>query len=467
MYEWGARIGDQVRPRLPDGLEIVSALVVKSLYKVFGSDADKAVKRLKDGADRNEAVAGLRATAAVIDASFEVKRGEIFVVMGLSGSGKSTLIRMLNGLLTPTSGVVEVDGVDLTKLKPAALRKLRREKISMVFQHFALLPHRSVLENASYALEVAGLSRAERQDRAREALRLVGLSGWEDKLPLELSGGMRQRVGLARALAAGTDILLMDEAFSALDPLIRRELQDQLLELQDELGKTIVFITHDLNEAMRLGDRIAVMRDGRIVQIGTAEEILTDPCNDYVAQFVADVDRTRVLTASSVMEQPLCVVDVTMGPRVAARALRETQTSVVYVTGRNKQFLGTVTDEAITRAVREGRQNLSGVVSTENVRSVAVDTPVADLFAACAESPHPVAVVDDVGRLAGVIPRITLLSALGNIGTTDVAGQTANNGVAGGSLRRLSDQPTGDGTDDSQARTPQQFAAQIHEGKPA
>ncbi|MFY1654382.1 quaternary amine ABC transporter ATP-binding protein [Solwaraspora sp. WMMB762] len=397
-------------------MEIVSAIVVKSLYKIFGKRADKALERLKTS--QPDAPANLGgATAAVVDANFEVKRGEIFVVMGLSGSGKSTLIRMLNGLLTPTGGSVEIDGVDLTKLKPAALRKLRREKISMVFQHFALLPHRSVLENAGYALEAAGLPRAERRERAMEALRLVGLDRWADKLPQELSGGMRQRVGLARALAAGTDIMLMDEAFSALDPLIRREVQDQLLDLQAQLGKTIVFITHDLNEAMRLGDRIAVMRSGRIVQLGTAEEILTDPSNDYVAQFVADVDRTRILTASSVMERPLGVVDVNSGPRVAARILRETQTSAIYVTGKNKQFLGTVSDDVIDQAVRDGRRNLQDVVTTDHVRVAGEDTPVAELFTPCAESSHPLAVTDTTGRLTGVIPRITLLSALGSIGS--------------------------------------------------
>ncbi|MEH0927189.1 quaternary amine ABC transporter ATP-binding protein [Micromonospora sp. CPCC 205558] len=390
----------------------MSALTVQSLYKIFGSRADEAVRRLADGKPRAEALAGLPATAAVIDANFEVRPGEIFVVMGLSGSGKSTLIRMLNGLLRPTRGSVQVDGVELTTLKPAALRRLRREKISMVFQHFALMPHRTVLENAGYALEVAGLPKAERRERAMDALRMVGLTEWADNLPHDLSGGMRQRVGLARALAAGTEILLMDEAFSALDPLIRREIQDQLLELQAELGKTIIFITHDLNEAMRLGDRIAVMRDGRIVQIGTAEEILTDPANDYVAQFVADVDRTRILTAASVMEKPQQVLDVNAGPRVAAKALRESQTSVVYVTGPMKRFLGTVTEDEVLRALREGRPHLDGYVSTERVRTVTGDTAVADLFADCAESQHPVAVLDERDRLIGVIPRITLLSAL-------------------------------------------------------
>ncbi|MFC0003775.1 glycine betaine/L-proline ABC transporter ATP-binding protein [Micromonospora siamensis] len=406
---------------------MVSAVAVKSLYKIFGSRPAEAVRRLEGGAPRAEALAGLPATtAAVVDATFEVRPGEIFVVMGLSGSGKSTLIRTLNGLLRPTSGSVEIDGVDVGSLKPAALRKLRREKISMVFQHFALMPHRTVLENAGYALEVAGLPKAERRERAMEAIRMVGLEGWEDKLPQDLSGGMRQRVGLARALAAGTDILLMDEAFSALDPLIRREIQDQLLELQAELGKTIVFITHDLNEAMRLGDRIAVMRDGRIVQIGTAEEILTDPANDYVQRFVADVDRTRILTASSVMEKPHSVVDVNAGPRVAAHALRQTQTSVVYVTGSQKRFLGTVTEDEVGRALRAGRPNLDGYVTTGQVRTVHADTAVADLFAEVAESTHPVAVLDDRDRLAGVIPRITLLSALGGLADSPTTTETAD-----------------------------------------
>ncbi|WP_232533779.1 glycine betaine/L-proline ABC transporter ATP-binding protein [Plantactinospora sp. KBS50] len=415
---------------------------MKSLYKIFGSRGDEAVRRLADGAPRDEAMAGLPGTAAVIDANFEVRPGEIFVVMGLSGSGKSTLLRMLNGLIKPTHGAVEIDGVDLTRLKPRDLRQLRREKLSMVFQHFALMPHRTVLENASYALEVAGLSRAERRDKAMESLRMVGLEQWANSLPRELSGGMKQRVGLARALAAGTDIMLMDEAFSALDPLIRREVQDQLLELQSELGKTIVFITHDLNEAMRLGDRIAVMRDGRIVQIGSAEEILTDPANDYVAQFVADVDRTRILTASSVMERPQSVIDVSAGPRLAARRLRESQTSVVYVTGTQKRFLGTVTEDEVSRALRAGSDTLDGYVSTDDVRSVAESTPVTDLFNCCAESVHPVAVLDERERLTGVIPRITLLSALGNVGTDD---PPATDGTADGTDGTADG--TADGTD--------------------
>ena len=278
-----------------------SRLETEHLYKVFGRRPGDAVTRLEQGADRDE----LRddgTTAAVIDASFAVEPGEIFVVMGLSGSGKSTLLRMLNGLLEPTAGHVRFDGQDLTALGGRELRALRASKISMVFQHFALFPHRSVRENAAYGLCVQGVPRAERERRADEALALCGLAGWEDSWPDELSGGMQQRVGLARALATDADLLLMDESFSALDPLIRRDMQDQLLELQKPLKKTIVFITHDLNEAMRLGDRIAVMRDGRIVQTGTAEDILVRPADDYVASFTQDVDRSRVLTAGAVMD---------------------------------------------------------------------------------------------------------------------------------------------------------------------
>ncbi|MFY7064775.1 quaternary amine ABC transporter ATP-binding protein [Nocardiopsis changdeensis] len=324
------------------------------MYKVFGRQAGAAVERLADGSHR-DTIADLDVTAAVIDVSFDVEPGEIFVVMGLSGSGKSTLIRMLNGLLEPTSGSVEVDGVDITALGKKELLKLRGQKISMVFQHFALLPHRTVLENAAYGLELRGEPRAERAARAAETLELVGLAGWEDKFPHQLSGGMQQRVGLARALAADTDIILMDEAFSALDPLIRRDMQTQLLELQESLGKTIIFITHDLNEAMRLGDRICVLRDGRVAQIGTAQEILNEPANDYVERFTEDVDRTRVLTAASALD--------------------------------------------------------TGATAGAGAPTVAADTPIADLYTDMAES-ELVRVVDEDGSVLGTASRTSVLAAL-------------------------------------------------------
>ncbi|MFE3475452.1 glycine betaine/L-proline ABC transporter ATP-binding protein [Streptomyces bacillaris] len=353
----------------------MSRLQAENLYKVFGRRPDQAVRKLEDGADRDE----LRAdgtTAAVIDASFTVEPGQIFVVMGLSGSGKSTLLRMLNGLLDPTAGRVLFDGQDLTALAPRELRQVRSTKISMVFQHFALFPHRSVLGNAAYGLEVQGVPKAERIERATEALQLTGLAGWENSWPDELSGGMQQRVGLARALATDADLLLMDESFSALDPLIRRDMQDQLLELQKRLKKTIVFITHDLNEAMRLGDRIAVMRDGRIVQLGTAEDILVTPANDYVASFTQDVDRSRVLTASAIMAEPHTV----MGS----------------------------TTEAGTE-LRTPQDVLAAAPAT-----VGESTPVIELFGPCSTSADPVAVTDAKGRLVGVVPGSRLLAVLGD-----------------------------------------------------
>lgn len=330
------------------------------LYKVFGRRPDAAIDRLRQGADRDE----LRAegtTAAVIDASFTVEPGKIFVVMGLSGSGKSTLLRMLNGLLEPSAGSVRFDGQDLTALGDRELREVRAAKISMVFQHFALFPHRTVLDNAGYGLAVQGVPRPERDERAAEALKLCGLEGWESSWPDELSGGMQQRVGLARALATDADLLLMDESFSALDPLIRRDMQDQLLTLQKTLKKTIVFITHDLNEAMRLGDRIAVMRDGRIVQNGTAEDILLRPANDYVASFIADVDRSRVLTAAAVMDT------------------------------------GVAGDEADCPC--------------ETARP---DTTFTELCAISARVPHAVAVTEADGALVGVVPQNRLVAFIGD-----------------------------------------------------
>ncbi|MDN6411629.1 MAG: glycine betaine/L-proline ABC transporter ATP-binding protein, partial [Yaniella sp.] len=272
---------------------------VENVYKIFGRRPKAIAEKMQAGATRQDVQKD--GTAAVIDATFDVYPGEIFVVMGLSGSGKSTLIRTLNALQPATTGTVEVRGQDLAKLSPKELRALRSEHISMVFQHFALFPHWTNIENAAYSLETQGVAKQERYEKAREVLAAVGLKGWEDSYPSELSGGMRQRVGLARALAADTDVMLMDEAFSALDPLIRREMQEELKQIQDRLGRTIIFITHDLNEAMFLGDRIAVMKDGEIAQIGTPEQILSEPADDYVASFTSDVDRARVLTAESVM----------------------------------------------------------------------------------------------------------------------------------------------------------------------
>lgn len=398
--------------RRQDNVTESIAVKAEHLYKVFGKKPQEAVAQLANGATRADVSA--LGTAAVIDASFEVTQGEIFVVMGLSGSGKSTLIRMLNGLLDVTSGSVTINGRPTTGISAKALRAVRRSSVSMVFQHFALLPHRSVLENVAYGLEVQGIRKAQRIALARKTIDLVGLSGWEDSLPSELSGGMQQRVGIARALTADTDVLLMDEAFSALDPLIRREMQEQLVELQAVLGKTIIFITHDLNEAMFLGDRIAVMRDGRIVQIGTPEDILTDPANDYVAQFVQDVDRSRVLTASSVMEPARAVAAASAGPRAALRTMRDMQTSALLVVGKARRLEGAVLDHEVLAQVRRRDPDLTAIIN-RTVTTVSPDALLTDIVEASLESPLPIAVVDDEGRLLGVVPRVTLLAALGNV----------------------------------------------------
>ncbi len=388
------------------------ALRVRNAFKIFGRRPKEAVERLRTGDSRD----GIRAlgTAAVIDASFDVAPGEIFVVMGLSGSGKSTLIRMLNGINPATEGSIQVFGEEVVARDPKELRELRRTRMSMVFQHFALLPHRTVLENVAYGLRLQGLGAQDRTERAKYWLEKVGLSGWEHSTPDALSGGMQQRVGIARALAADTDVLLMDEAFSALDPLIRREMQEQLVALQQELNKTIIFITHDLNEAMFLGDRIAVMRDGRIVQIGTPNEILTDPANDYVAQFVQDVDRARVLTAADVMEPPRAVVFASAGPRSALLLMRDLQTSACFVTDGSRKLLGVVRDRDVLRQVREGSSDLTQRLrpATGVVREAQL---IAELFEYAVESPLPVAVVDDQERLVGVVPRVTLLASLADL----------------------------------------------------
>jgi glycine betaine/proline transport system ATP-binding protein len=389
----------------------MAAVHAQGLYKIFGRKSRDGVRRLEAGeAPEDLKKSGL--TAAVIDASFTVEEGEIFVVMGLSGSGKSTLIRMINGLLEPTAGHVEIHGENITAATGKELRRIRRERVSMVFQHFALFPHRTVAANAGYGLETQGVAKEERRRRAIEALEMVGLAGWEAHLPGQLSGGMQQRVGLARALAADTDVLLMDEAFSALDPLIRRGMQDQLVELQHQLGKTIVFITHDLNEAMRLGDRIAMMRDGRIVQIGTAEDILTDPANDYVAQFIQDVDRSRVLTAGSIMEPPVAILGAEQGPRAAHKLMREHQVDSLFVVDRDRKLRGAIHEDAVARAVADGHDRIDPILDTGGPVA-RHDALIADLFTDLAATDVPLAVVDEQDRLVGVIARVTLLNAMG------------------------------------------------------
>jgi len=348
----------------------------------------------------------------VHDVSFTVERGELFVVMGLSGSGKSTLVRLLNRLIEPSDGTVEVDGRDLRALADDELRTLRNRKVSMVFQRFALFPHRTVRKNVAYALDVRGVGAAEQRDRVDWALRTVGLLDRADARPDELSGGMQQRVGLARALAADSDVLLMDEPFSALDPLIRRDMQDLLIRLQTELHKTIVFITHDLNEAMRLGDRILMLKDGRTVQLGTGPEIISAPADEYVADFVSDVDRTRVLTAGDLLREPRMTARLGQPTGEVLRALGAAEANGVYVLDGDRRVVGVARDDLLARAVQEGRTALSPRELVADYATTAADRPLVEFAQLVGRHSVPLGVLDDQGRLLGVVPRAAVLNAL-------------------------------------------------------
>ncbi|MEK3889795.1 glycine betaine/L-proline ABC transporter ATP-binding protein ProV [Bacillus sp. FSL K6-3431] len=382
---------------------------VKNATKIFGKNIKKANQLLKEGKSKNEILKAAGATVGVKNASFDVYEGEIFVIMGLSGSGKSTLVRLLNRLIDPTAGHILLDGADIVQMNKEQLREVRRKKIGMVFQKFALFPHRNILENTEYGLEIQGINKDERQVKAKEALKLVGLAGYENQYPDQLSGGMQQRVGLARALANDPDILLMDEAFSALDPLIRKDMQNELLQLHDEMGKTIIFITHDLDEALRIGDRIALMRDGQIVQIGTPEEILMNPSNDYVEKFVEDVDLSKVLTAGHIMKQAE-TVQLDRGPRVALRLMKHHGISSIYVVDKQNRLIGAVTAQDANNAVELGH-SLQDVL-IQDISTVPSETLLTDLFNLVSTAPIPVAVVNEEKRLQGIIIRGALIGAL-------------------------------------------------------
>ena len=390
----------------------MNKLKVKHLTKIFGKRQKQALEMVQQAKSKTEILEKTGATVGVYDVNFEVQTGEIFVIMGLSGSGKSTLIRLLNRLIDPTSGDIYIDGQDVAKMNEEELRDVRRHKLNMVFQNFGLFPHRTILENTEFGLEVRGVDKEERTRLAEQALDNAGLLSFKDQYPDQLSGGMQQRVGLARALANNPDILLMDEAFSALDPLIRREMQDELLELQAEHERTIIFITHDLNEALRIGDRIAIMADGQIMQIGTGEEILTNPANDFVREFVEDVDRSKVLTAQNIMTTPLTTnIDID-GPTVALNRMKKEEVSMLLAVDRKRHLKGSLTAEA-ARDARKQHQALAEVID-KNVRKVTQETLITDIFPLIYDSPAPLAVVDDKDKLVGVIIKGRVIEALAN-----------------------------------------------------
>ena len=390
-------------------------IIIDHVFKVFGDSPQEALRLVQQGLSKQQILERTGHSIGVFDASFTIEAGEIFVVMGLSGSGKSTLVRMLNRLIEPTSGRILVDGQDINRLGDRELRALRRKDISMVFQSFALMPHMTVLDNAAFGLELAGVARAERQQAAQEALQQVGLGAWGASYPDELSGGMQQRVGLARALAADPSILLMDEAFSALDPIIRTEMQSELLRLQQIKRRTIVFISHDLDEAMRIGDRIAIMKDGHVVQVGTPDEILRAPANDYVRSFVRGVDAAAVFKAADIARQALTVVSEhdDRGCRAALRLLEDSDRDHAYVLNSRKRLLGVVSSQSLREALH-GRQGALGLhhAFLPNAQPLDASTPVADLFGPMSSAPCPLPVVDEDGIYQGVISRTTLMKFL-------------------------------------------------------
>ena len=381
----------------------MTKIEIKNLSIIFGSEKNRAKKMILKGKSKQEILKETGCTVAVRNANLEIEEGEMFVIMGLSGSGKSTLLRCINRLNEPTMGEIRVNGIDITRSSDKELLQIRRKELAMVFQHFGLLPHRTVLSNVSFGLELQSVPKEEREKKAQESIELVGLKGYENQRVDELSGGMQQRVGLARALANNPEVLLMDEAFSALDPLIREQMQDELLLLQEKMKRTIVFITHDLDEAIKLGDRIAIMKDGEVVQVGTPEEILTDPANAYVTRFTESVDRGRIVTASSIMlKQPIVVRIKRDGPEAIFRKMRERRLYALPVIGNDDQFIGEIQYKDVLKLRKEGSKDVSSIVQKE-VPSVLENTTVEDMLPLLPKVRQALPVVNEENRLVGVV----------------------------------------------------------------
>jgi len=393
---------------------------VKNLYKVFGEHPERAFKLIDSGKGKEEIFEKTGLSLGVKNASLAIEEGEIFVIMGLSGSGKSTMVRLLNRLIEPTRGEVLIDGEDIAKISESKLRQVRRSKISMVFQSFALMPHLTVLNNTAFGMELAGVPTGERNAKALDALRQVGLENYAHSYPDELSGGMRQRVGLARAMANNPDILLMDEAFSALDPLIRTEMQDELVKLQAQHQRTIVFISHDLDEAMRIGDRIAIMQGGEVVRGGTPEEILNNPANDYVRTFFRGVDISQVFSAKDIARRrPVTLIRKTpgFGPRAALKLLEDEDREYGYVLERGQKFIGVVSADSLKRALKENQPLESALL--ELPAPVPADMPLSELISQVAAAPCAVPVVSEENNYIGIISKAMLLQALDKEGTSE------------------------------------------------
>ncbi|MDD3202472.1 MAG: betaine/proline/choline family ABC transporter ATP-binding protein [Pygmaiobacter massiliensis] len=385
-------------------------LRAEHVCKLYGANKNEAARLMEEGGDRNTAKQKTGVTAAIWDVNFEVQRGEIFVIIGLSGSGKSTFVRCLNMLNRPTSGTIRFENSDIGKLNKKELMDYRRDKISMVFQNFGLMSHRDVLGNVAYGLEVKGISTIEREKKAMEMIDMVGLSGWEHQPVSALSGGMRQRVGIARALANDPEILLMDEPFSALDPLVRADMQFELMGIQRKLGKTIVFITHDINEAFKPGDHVAIMRDGRVIQVDTPEQMSAHPADDYVRQFIGSADRTKVLSVRHIMVTPSCVVRLGEGPNHAIHEMRRAGVSSAYVVGDKMNLAGLLTIDSAVEAIKQER-TIQDMMITE-LPTTSPDTLIGDVLPIAAEAKFPISVIGEDGALKGIVTKASVLSSM-------------------------------------------------------
>ena len=385
-------------------------LEVKNLSKLYGNEKKEAIKLKNSGLTKDEVYAETKTTIALWDVSLEVKNKEIFVIIGLSGSGKSTLVRCFNMLNKPTSGSIFYEGKDISKYSSKELMDYRRNKISMVFQSFGLMSHRSVLGNVEYGLEVKGISKEERHKKAMEMISMVGLNGVESEPISNLSGGMKQRVGIARALANDPEILLMDEPFSALDPLVRRDMQFELLTIQRKLDKTIIFITHDINEAFKIGDRVAIMKDGEVIQIDTPERMTSNPKTEYVKRFIDSADKTQVISVKNVMITPNSMVRLRDNPQIAIKAMRENDVSSAYVIAEKTKFQGVVTLDDALRAQREGL-DLSDIL-IRDVTTTSPDALLTDIISSATESRFPLAVVDEDNNLKGIVSKVHVLSSM-------------------------------------------------------
>jgi glycine betaine/proline transport system ATP-binding protein len=388
-------------------------IVIKNLWKIYGKDTKRVFQKNLQDKSKDEIQNETGCIVGLRDINLEIKKGEFYILMGLSGSGKSTLIRALIRLIKSTKGSIEINGDDITKMNTDQLMKFRRKTFGMVFQHYGLLPHMSVLDNAAYGLKIKGISKEDRYKKAQEVLETVGLKGWEDYYPTSLSGGMQQRVGLARALANEPEILLMDEPFSGLDPLIRRQMQDELVELQSTLQKTIIFVTHDLHEALKLGDKIAIMRNGEVVQIGTPEDIVTNPADEYVSEFVQDASPAKVLTAGSIMSEVPVITYAWEGPKTALTLMKKSRKKMGYVVDQKQKFLGVITAKELERLLSsEEKYKSIPSSSIEQVDTVHPEAIIEELFTIAPKNHYAIPVVDEKNRLVGRITNDAIFDSI-------------------------------------------------------